>query len=207
VETKEKFTVKAMYDQLTVIDYGKTHTRIWKAKIPYKIKIFLWLIETKAILTKDNMIKRKWVGDPSCQFCEGLEDISHLLFRCFTAKCVWAIVAKSMRAQEIPTSVEQYWAWVKKQLPGDEHIYALGFSAICRAIWLTRNKSCFDKKTIKHPAEIVVLACALMKYWAGLYNTEVQEHLVEGADIMLGATGGGGCHYAGNRVQAAGGTR
>jgi hypothetical protein len=70
-------------------------------------------------------------------------------------------------------------------LPGGEHIYALGFSAICRAIWLTRNKSCFDKKTIKHPAEIVMLACALMKYWAGLYKTEVQEQLVEGADIML----------------------
>jgi hypothetical protein len=24
-----------------------------------------------------------------------------------------------------------------------------------------------------------------MKYWAGLYKTEVQEQLVEGADIML----------------------
>jgi hypothetical protein len=109
-----KFTVKAMYDQLTVNDSGKAHTRIWKAKIPYKIKIFLWLTENEAILTKDNMIKRKWVGDPSCQFCEGLEDILHLLFRCFTTKCVWAIVAKSMGAQEIPTSAEQYWALVKK---------------------------------------------------------------------------------------------
>jgi hypothetical protein len=103
-----------MYDQLTVNDSGKAHTRIWKAKIPYKIKIFLWLTENEAILTKDNMIKRKWVGDPSCQFCEGLEDILHLLFRCFTTKCVWAIVAKSMGAQEIPTSAEQYWALVKK---------------------------------------------------------------------------------------------
>jgi hypothetical protein len=103
-----KFTVKAMYDQLIVNDSGKSHTRIWKTKIPYKIKIFLWLIENEAILIKDNMIKRKWVGDPSCQFCEGLEDISHLPFRCFTTKCVWAIVAKSMGAQETPTSVEQY---------------------------------------------------------------------------------------------------
>jgi hypothetical protein len=61
----------------------------------------------------------------------------------------------------------------------------LGLSTICRAIWLTRNKFCFDKKTIKHPVEIVVLACALMKCWAGLYKTEVQEQLVEGTDIML----------------------
>jgi hypothetical protein len=83
-----------------VNDFGKAHTRIWKAKIPYKIKIFLWLIENEAILTKDNMIKRKWVGDPSCQFYEGLEDISHLLVRCFTTKCVWASGKKDGRTRD-----------------------------------------------------------------------------------------------------------
>jgi hypothetical protein len=51
-----KFTVKAMYDQLTVNDSGKSFTRIRKAKIPYKIKIFLRLFEIEAVLTKDNMI-------------------------------------------------------------------------------------------------------------------------------------------------------
>jgi hypothetical protein len=31
---------------------------IWKAKIPLKIKIFIWMVAQKAILTKDNMIIR-----------------------------------------------------------------------------------------------------------------------------------------------------
>jgi hypothetical protein len=53
---------------------------------------------------------------------------------------------------------------------------------------LARNKSRFGKKTVKQPAEIVVLACALMKYRAGLYKTEVQEQLMEGADIILAIT-------------------
>jgi hypothetical protein len=45
---------------MTRDDIGDSYTRIWKTKIPYKIKIFLWLVEKRAILTKDNLIRRKW---------------------------------------------------------------------------------------------------------------------------------------------------
>uniref|UniRef100_K3XUC1 Reverse transcriptase zinc-binding domain-containing protein n=1 Tax=Setaria italica TaxID=4555 RepID=K3XUC1_SETIT len=31
-----------------------------------------------AILTKDNMLKRKWQGDPSCNFCDQEETADHL---------------------------------------------------------------------------------------------------------------------------------
>jgi hypothetical protein len=38
-----KFSVKSIYDLLTSTDCGDSFTRIWKAKVPYKNKIFLWL--------------------------------------------------------------------------------------------------------------------------------------------------------------------
>jgi hypothetical protein len=41
---------------------------IWKVKIPEKIKIFMWLVEQKAILTKDNMVKRKLTAGPAWLF-------------------------------------------------------------------------------------------------------------------------------------------
>ena len=62
------FIVKSTYDRLTSDDNGESYSRIWKAKFPYKIKIFIWLIEQGAILTKDNVLRRKWVGDPSSSF-------------------------------------------------------------------------------------------------------------------------------------------
>ena len=37
------FSVKSTYDSSD--DNGDSFSRIWKAKLPYKIKIFLWLIE------------------------------------------------------------------------------------------------------------------------------------------------------------------
>jgi hypothetical protein len=40
---KGRFTVKSVYDALTSSSTRSYHKRIWKGKIPEKIKIFLWL--------------------------------------------------------------------------------------------------------------------------------------------------------------------
>jgi hypothetical protein len=55
------------------------YRHIGKAKIPYMIKIFTWLLEQNVILTKDNMVRRKWVGGPKCYFCFQNESVEHLL--------------------------------------------------------------------------------------------------------------------------------
>jgi hypothetical protein len=54
------FTMKSVYNALTSNDSGPYHKKVWKSKIPAKIKIFLWLVMNNAILTKDNMIKQNW---------------------------------------------------------------------------------------------------------------------------------------------------
>jgi hypothetical protein len=35
---------------------------VWKLKILLKIKVFLWNLGRGAILTKDNLAKRRWKG-------------------------------------------------------------------------------------------------------------------------------------------------
>jgi hypothetical protein len=80
-------------------DRADSFSRIRKAKIPYKIKIFLWLIENNVVLTRDNMLKRKRVGDPTCQFCKENETNDHLFFRCVVAKVIWGIVAQCIGAK------------------------------------------------------------------------------------------------------------
>lgn len=75
-----QFSVKSVYNAMTRSDSGPYHKKIWKGKVPAKIKKFLWLIMNDAILTKDNMLKRKWVGDPTCYFCNQDETLSHLFF-------------------------------------------------------------------------------------------------------------------------------
>jgi hypothetical protein len=56
--SSKQFTVRSVYQQLTKSDNGQSYQIIWKAKIPLKIKIFMWMVAQRAILTKENMISR-----------------------------------------------------------------------------------------------------------------------------------------------------
>jgi hypothetical protein len=105
LETMGLFSVKSVYNAITTNNSGPYAKIIWKEKIPSKIKIFLWMVLNNAILTKDNIIKRKWAGDPACYFCPSDETVSHLLFQCNTAKAVCATVAVCIGADDIPNSL------------------------------------------------------------------------------------------------------
>ena len=85
--SKKIFTTKSTYDHLS--NQARVNfDHIWKAKIPYKVKIFTWLLEKNAILTKDNLVRRKWLGSPSCAFCEQPKSVDHLFFQCSVARCI-----------------------------------------------------------------------------------------------------------------------
>jgi hypothetical protein len=104
----------------------------------------MWLVANKAILTKDNMIKRNWKGDPSCYFCQ--QPVTHLLFKYPVAKVVWATIATCFGANNITSSFHQSWNWCEKWIPNGKQFHAMGIAAVCWAIWKMRNKICFERK-------------------------------------------------------------
>jgi hypothetical protein len=75
------FSVKSMYLDLLDAPVGNFKKYIWKIKVPLKIRIFLWFLQKKVILTKDNLKKRNWQGCAKCFFCDQDETIQHLFFR------------------------------------------------------------------------------------------------------------------------------
>jgi hypothetical protein len=107
---------------------------IWKANLPLKIKIFMWLVSQNVILIKDNLIKCKWEGNKTCAFCTENENSRHLFFECPTAKYVWSLLAHSLGSVCRPNSMEQYWYWIHKILPQTPNLYAVGLAAIIWAI-------------------------------------------------------------------------
>jgi hypothetical protein len=62
------------------------NTKVWKMKIPLKIKIFMWYIQKGVVLTKDNLAKRNWNNSKLCSFCMNNEFIQHLFFKCYYAR-------------------------------------------------------------------------------------------------------------------------
>jgi hypothetical protein len=56
--TSGAFMVKSMDLDLLDDDTKYLKKYIWKMKVPLKIKVFMWFLHQKVLLTKDNLIKR-----------------------------------------------------------------------------------------------------------------------------------------------------
>jgi hypothetical protein len=86
------FSVKSMYLALIFDTRVRLDLTIWRLKLPLKIKIFLWYLKREVVLTKDNLIRRNWMGGKQCMFCAQAESIQHLFFECHFAKFIWTVV-------------------------------------------------------------------------------------------------------------------
>jgi hypothetical protein len=177
--------VKSVYEHLTKADNGPVFRRVWKAKVPEKIRTFMWLVEQNAILTKGNMLRKNWHGDPSCYFCDSPETVDHLFFECPIAKVVWWVIAAYFGQVCRPRSYAQYWVWIPNALPGGDKMYMVGLAAICWVIWKGQNRVCFEKKHLRSPSELVYSTCAFLRYWAGLQAEESQKLIVSRVDLMM----------------------
>jgi hypothetical protein len=129
------FTVKSMY-----LDYMNGHTRflrkyLWKLKIPLKIKIFMWFLNNKVLLTKDNLAKRRWTGSQKCCFCDANETVHHLFLACPFVKIVWRMI---YFAYNIPPPLNinnMFGNWLNGVPKKDKNKIRIGISAICWTIW------------------------------------------------------------------------
>jgi hypothetical protein len=110
--TSGGFTVKSMY--LDLLDDQTKYLRkyIWKIKVPLKIKIFMWFLHRKVILTKDNLAKRNWEGSKTCVFCDKDESIQHLFFECPLAKIVWRIIVLSFSISPSSNVTNLFGNWL-----------------------------------------------------------------------------------------------
>jgi hypothetical protein len=178
------FSVKSMYTHMFNNEADSPNKKIWRAKIPLKIKIFMWLIHQNAILTKENLLKRKWQGDPKCRFCSDPESINHLFFECPMAKFSWSLIAMVVGADCRPTSFAQFWLWAQKYMANGSIFHMVGLAAVVWAIWRARNNICFEKKFIRSPTEIICSALSFILFWAELQGADNRAILEAGAEVL-----------------------
>jgi hypothetical protein len=139
------FSVKSMYTSLMQENSIPDNCTAWNLRVPLKIKVFLWYLKKGVILTKYNLIKRKWKGERKCCFCNFDESIQHLFFDCHLARFVWQAVYFTFGinppvsiANMLGSWLNQYTAKLKKQL-------LVGASALCWSILLCRNDVVFHQ--------------------------------------------------------------
>jgi hypothetical protein len=104
-------------------------------KVPPKDKKFMWFLHKKVVLTKDNLIKRKWVGCKKIAFCDSDESVEHLFIRCKFAKLVWQVVHFTFNMPP-PTNIKNLFEnWLNGTDRKTKSRIRVRVKAILWAIW------------------------------------------------------------------------
>ena len=156
--------------------------RIWKVKVPLRIKIFMWFVHKEVILTKENLIKRRWVGSSRCCFCDQNETIKHLFLDCPLAKLLWRTIHIAFNVSP-PISIDTlFGTWltgVESNIAG--HI-RIGICALLWAIWNCRNDIIFNRKIFINFLQVIYRATAWIRMWSLLTHADSRELLPIGCN-------------------------
>ncbi|CAN6182020.1 unnamed protein product [Urochloa humidicola] len=167
-----KFSVHSMYRALVATQVLSPNTVIWKLKIPLKIKVFMWYLIKGVILTKDNLARKQWHGNLSCSFCAQNETIQHLFFDCHLAKFIWRIVQVCFNLSP-PTSVDYMFnGWLSGINRKLKSQILAGASAMCWAIWISRNDVVFDKGLVPSYLQVLFRGTYWTRFWSLLQKVD-----------------------------------
>ena len=70
LERSGHFTTRSLYMWMSFRGMkNKRAEKIWRSKLPMKLKVFLWLTIQDRLPTKTKMKERKWKGEQGCTIC------------------------------------------------------------------------------------------------------------------------------------------
>ena len=111
-------------------------------------------------------------------FCKRTDDAPHLLYTCCVAKTVWPMVPLPLDLMTFLT-LQRKRKWCENGWPLARNFMLLVLMLYVGQSGKPRIKHVltFEGKLIKNPVEILCHACALMRFWAGLYVGDDKEIL------------------------------
>ena len=142
---------KALIQPVVPVDNNK---KIWKMKIPLKIKIFAWYLRRGVILTKDNLARRNWHGSKKCVFSHHDEKIKHLFFQCKVARSIWSVIQVALNLYPPRSVANIFGNWLHEIDHRFRILIRVGALAIIWSLWLCRNDMVFNAKN-SSPIQVI----------------------------------------------------
>jgi hypothetical protein len=153
-------------------------------KVPLKIRIFMWFLFKKVILTKDNLVKRNWHGNKKCCFCDHEETIQHLFITCPLAKIVWRIVFMAFDITSRTSINNLFENWLKDVNKNDKVQIHVGVCALLWAIWNVRNDYIFNNAKSSSFMQVISMATHWIRMWSYLQPMEKRVDLDTGCNRL-----------------------
>jgi hypothetical protein len=144
----------------------------------------MWFLRGKVLLTKDNLIKRKWKGCNKCCFCDSSETVQHLFVSCPFVRIIWRMIYFTYNLPPPTNITNMFGNWlngVPKDVKARIHI---GISAMCWSIWTCRNNIIFNKQKDTNFLQVIRLVAHWIQLWSYLLPI-----MISGSLWLLAATG------------------
>jgi hypothetical protein len=182
---KKGYSVKSSYRNFKVNMNMDPYWFIWKAKIPQRIKVFLWLVINDKILSKENLRKKNWQGNINCEWCGCLETTSHIFYNCQVASFSWKIIQMSCPSLTLPKNAnDMFGRWLCKFKGHEKNLITVGCSAVLWSLWKHRNDFCFNNISSLNVVNLVFLCCSWLDAWAILQKETSRKMLLEGSSLL-----------------------
>jgi hypothetical protein len=157
---------------------------VYKMKVPLKIKIFMWFLYKRVLLTKDNLAKRNWNGSKTCCFCNQMETIQHLFIECIFAKKLWRIIHMTFNIPP-PTNITNLFGnWLHGMPKKDKVQIPVGVCAVLWTIWNKWNDIIFNSTTVCSFLQVFFLVTHWIRMWSYLQPVEQRHALVFGCNLL-----------------------
>nr|CAD1821369.1 unnamed protein product [Ananas comosus var. bracteatus] len=120
-------------------------SKIWRIRIPLKVKVFYWLVLRKRHLTADSLLKRGWIGNTSCVLC-GMEEetMDHLFARCVFFRFLMVMALENVQTRDLGDDVTIVWdRWISRRDSPSPLSGPTGLIACWWIIWEARNGTIF----------------------------------------------------------------
>jgi hypothetical protein len=180
------FSTQALYREMMKSEKTSGKELFWKARLPLKFKIFLWYLKRGVILTKDNLLKRRWKGDSKCNLCGLDENIQHLFFECRGARFVWNILFITFNIQPPKSTSHMFGSWIRRFAPGLRKQMVVGIVAICWGLWLNRNDAVFQNIITNSYLQVIFRGTYWIRQWSLLSKEEERRMMKDGCRQMEG---------------------
>ena len=179
------FSVKSMYEDLMNGHARDLHTYLWKLKVPLKIKVFMWFLKNKVLLTKDNLAKRNWQGCTKCSFCGSEETVDHLFITCPFSKIIWTVVYSTYNITPPVNVTNMFGNWLNGVEKKTKARIRIGVAAICWSIWNCRNNIIFNRARNFHVMQVINMAVHWIQLWAFLLPEDQRDLMASGCSRLL----------------------
>jgi hypothetical protein len=166
LEKSGSYSTKSMFRCLLYQGVSdKRMKKLWKSKLPMKLKTFMWLVFQDTIQSGVTLRRMKWKGNPNCVVCGKPESANHIFFYCVLARFTWECLREAMGWDRPPRSLQDFLEnWLLLH-DGGYGLKLYELTMTLWSLWMTCNKMAIEGVFPKDPADILFKIHTCLQRW------------------------------------------